>query len=112
MITPAGKECRHFFGDYFRGRNIERCRLLEANKLNWTPNLCNTCPVPEILQANACEHQTLVPSLEKPLFFMRPEVRLKAECSKCACMVDEPAIGCGQCVVLPGVWVVAPTKES
>ena len=112
MITPAGKECRHFFADYFRGRNIERCRLLEANKLHWTPNLCNHCPVPDILQANACEHQMLIPRLDRPIFFMQPEVRVNAECSKCACQVAEPAIGCGQCVVLPGEWLVAPNKES
>ena len=28
MRTPAGKECQYFYGDYYRGRNQEECRLL------------------------------------------------------------------------------------
>ncbi|MEX2162568.1 MAG: hypothetical protein WD751_11755 [Anaerolineales bacterium] len=110
MLTPAGKECRFFFGDYHRGRTVERCRFLEASNLHWTENLCFKCPVPDILQANACEHQELTPRLEKPLFFMKPEVQVKAHCDKCACDVAEPAIGCGLCVKLPAEWVVGPEK--
>jgi hypothetical protein len=108
MLTPAGKECKHFHGDYYRGRNIERCRLLEAHRLTWSPELCEKCPVPEILAANACEHQALLPSINKPLFFMKPEVHIRAECSQCQCTVEEPRIGCGQCHPLPGVFVVGP----
>jgi len=110
MLTPAGKECRYFFGDYHRGRSVERCRLLEGAKLYWTEDLCTKCPVPDILQANACENQTLTPRLERPLFFMKPEVRAKAHCTKCECDVEEPAIGCGLCVSLPGVFVVGPPE--
>jgi hypothetical protein len=106
MLTPAGKECRHFFGDYHRGRKVERCRLLEAANLDWRPDYCTRCPVPDILQANACEQQELTPRLEKPLFFMPTEVRVAAHCSKCACDVAEPAIGCGLCHPLPTVFVV------
>ena len=106
MITPAGKECRHFYGDYYRGRSVERCRLLEDHKLDWAPTMCEKCPVPEILQANACEHQQLIPRLEKPLFFLRPEVSVNAHCSLCECDVEEPRIGCGQCHPLPQVFVV------
>ncbi|MBX3048982.1 MAG: hypothetical protein KIT46_01615 [Anaerolineales bacterium] len=108
MQTPAGRECRHFFGDYFRGRHVERCRLLEAAGQTWEPRLCETCPVPDILQANACEHQQLSPKVNKPLFFLRPEVQVSAYCHKCECPVAEPAIGCGQCVSLPIEWVLGP----
>lgn len=108
MITPAGKECRHFYGDYFRGRHVEECRLLEAHNLKWTPDMCNKCPVPEILQANACEHQNLIPRLEKPLFFLKSQVQISAHCDKCACDVAAPEIGCGQCHPLPSVFVVGP----
>ena len=111
MLTPAGKECRHFYGDYHRGRNVERCRLLEAANLQWTPKLCFNCPVPKILLANACEHQTLSPRIDKPIFFMKPEVHVAAHCSKCECDVAEPAIGCGQCVALPGVFVLGPSES-
>ena len=108
MLTPAGKECRYFFGDYHRGRHVERCRLLESANLDWNASLCKKCPVPDILQANACEHQTLTPRLEKPLFFLGPEVQVAARCDKCACDVAEPAIGCGLCHPLPSVFVVKP----
>ncbi len=104
MITPAGKECAHFFGDYHRGRNIEACRLLESANLKWAQDLCEKCPVPGILMANACEFQTLSPRLEKPLFFMKAQVQIQADCSKCECRVDEPRIGCGQCHPLPEIF--------
>ena len=55
MKTPAGKECKYFYGDYFRGRNAEECSLLKASNQTWSADLCRTCPVPGILQANACE---------------------------------------------------------
>ncbi len=108
MLTPAGKECRHFYGDYFRGRNVERCRLLEAHNEVWKRELCFKCPVPEILQANSCEHQELFPRVEKPLFFLKAEVRINAYCDKCNCDVKEPRVGCGQCHPLPPVFVVGP----
>lgn len=108
MLTPAGKECRYFYGDYHRGRQTERCRLLEGASLEWSPELCFRCPVPDILRANACEHQTLEPRLDKPLFFMKPQVKVRATCSKCDCEVQEPRIGCGQCHPLPEVFVVDP----
>lgn len=104
MITPAGKECAFFFGDYHRGRSTESCRLLEGSNLDWSPNLCERCPVPQILQANACEYQELKPRLERPLFFLRKQVQVSAYCSKCQCNVDEPRIGCGQCHPLPEIF--------
>jgi hypothetical protein len=87
---------------------VERCRLLEAHNLDWDSKLCFKCPVPDVLQANACEHQELIPSLKKPLFFLRPQVETRAYCSKCECDVAEPRIGCGQCHPLPQVFVVGP----
>jgi hypothetical protein len=112
MITPAGKECIHFYGDYQRGRHVESCRLLEAHNLPWTPHLCEKCPVPEILQANSCEHQSLIPKVQKPLFFLRPEVQVSAYCSQCVCDVAEPRIGCGLCHPLPPVFVVGPDENN
>jgi hypothetical protein len=105
MITPAGKECPHFFGDYHRGKNIEACRLLESAGIDWEPSLCEKCPAPEILQANACEFQKLSPTLERPLFFMSPQIQIEAYCSKCECKVGEPQIGCGQCHPLPEIFI-------
>ena len=60
MRTPAGTECPYFYGDYFRGRNVEECRLLKAAGQRWTRDLCKTCPVPGIARANACEFLKLI----------------------------------------------------
>jgi hypothetical protein len=97
MRTPAGKECKYFYGDYFRGRHIEECRLVKDADLSWTPRLCETCPVPEILSANSCEHQQLIPELKRSIFFMRPEVKISAYCTKSNQKVNEPRVGCGEC---------------
>lgn len=97
MKTPAGKECRYFYGDYYRGRNHEECRLLKDNGLSWSPSMCQDCPVPEYLLANACEHLTYIPSIYKPLFFMKPKVKVKAYCTKIDEQVAEPQIGCREC---------------
>jgi hypothetical protein len=107
MKTPAGSECKYFFGDYFRGRNREECRLLESTSppLNWQPKHCFGCPVPEILRANSCEHMQLKPSLERPFPFFQQRVGVKAFCNKTKRNVTEPQIGCGDCHQLPEVFL-------
>jgi hypothetical protein len=97
MITPAGKECKYFYGDYFRGRHVEECRLLKDAGLHWEPHMCETCPVPDILLANSCEHIKLIPEIKRPLFFKKPQVKVSAYCTKTERRVEEPRIGCGEC---------------
>ena len=50
MRTPAGKECRFYYEDYNRGRNLHECRLIKSNpeSLPWQPKYCEHCPVPDI----------------------------------------------------------------
>ncbi len=107
MRTPAGKECKFFYGDYFRGRNVEECRLLQAPGQRWTADLCKTCPVPEVLQANACEFLQLHGSVSRPFsaLFQR-RVQITAFCEKVHRSVAEPHIGCGECHPLPPEFVV------
>jgi len=102
MKTPTGIECPHFYGDYFRGRNTEECRLLKAAGQQWTPDLCRTCLVPEISRANACEHLRLNPTIGRPLtaVFQR-RVQLNSFCEKSQKHVSEPQVGCGECHALP-----------
>ena len=97
MRTPAGKECKYFYGNYFRGRNIEECRLLEESNPPqvWKPNLCDTCPVPDILMANGCEHMVLEGKVHRPFFIGKQEVQIQASCEKNNQHVTEPHIGCG-----------------
>lgn len=106
MRTPAGKECRYFYGDYYRGREHEECRLLSAAQppINWEPDLCKTCPVPEILRANACQHMILEPHLERSFPFMKKRVRVETYCIKSLRYGFNPHIGCGECHPLPGVF--------
>jgi hypothetical protein len=107
MRTPAGIECKYFYGNYFRGRSLEECRLLQASGQTWSADLCRTCPVPAILQANACEflqlHGTVTRSFAS-LFQRR--VQVSAHCEKTDRSVAEPHIGCGECHPLPPVFEV------
>jgi hypothetical protein len=102
MRTPAGMECPYFYGDYFRGRNVEECRLLKAAGERWTRDLCKTCPVPGIARANSCEYLKLSATVARPVdaLFQR-RVRVSAYCEKTKRNVTEPHVGCGECHVLP-----------
>jgi hypothetical protein len=106
MRTPAGKECRYFYGDYYRGRQREECRLLNSQSppQRWSRDLCFTCPVPEILQANACEHLVLEGVVQRPFPFIRRTVSVSAFCKKTNQNVQEPHIGCGECHPLPPIF--------
>src|SRR6476659_3726063 len=83
MRTPAGNECPYFYGDYYRGRNVEECRLLKSAGERWTRDLCKTCPVPGIARANACEFLKLSPTVVRPIeaLFQR-RVKVSAYCAK------------------------------
>ena len=60
MKTTYGKECRFFYGDYYRGRNFEECRLLtDSDKHQWELIFCKNCPVPGILINNGCQYMVL-----------------------------------------------------
>jgi hypothetical protein len=102
MKTPAGRECPHFFGDYYRGRNVEECRLLKSNGQNWSRDLCATCPVPDIARANSCQHMQLKAVVSRSVFtFFQRRVLVSAFCEKTERNVSEPQIGCGECHKLP-----------
>lgn len=99
MRTPSGIECPFFYGDYYRGKNTEECRLIgnRPSPHNWTPDLCATCPVPAIKRANACENMQLTPKIVRKFPFLKRSVKITAFCSKSESVVAIPQIGCGQC---------------
>lgn len=103
MKTPAGKECAYFYGDYYRGRQREECRLLGSATppLTWKPYLCSQCPVPDILRDNACSHMILEPTLQRTLPFFKFQVSVRVFCVKSQKGDFDPHIGCGQCHPLP-----------
>lgn len=103
MRTPDGIECPYFFGDYYRGRNKEECRLLKdaPSSQKWDPSLCKTCPVPSITRANACPNLALSAEVKRFLGIFSRRVEVKAFCRLSNTSVAEPHIGCGQCHPLP-----------
>lgn len=107
MRTPAGSECKYFYGDYYRGRQQEECRLLTAPGAHWTRDLCRTCLIPSITRANACEFMVLRAEVTRPVAaaFQR-RVQVKAFCEKTRREVSEAHIGCGECHPLPSVFEV------
>jgi hypothetical protein len=77
----------------------------------WTPSLCETCPVPDILMANGCEHMVLEGKVHRPFFIGKPEVQISAYCQKNSQRVQEPHIGCGECHTLPPIFVGEPPRD-
>ena len=112
MQTPAGNECKFFYGDYYRGKNQEECRLLFPANLEWKPYLCEKCPIPEILRANSCEHMEFAPKLARPFPLMKPQVQVTAYCKKSETQVEEPKIGCGQCHPVLNLFIEAPNDPN
>lgn len=103
MRTPDGIDCPFFFGDYYRGRQREECRLLKAsgNHEGWKTDLCKSCPVPGITRANACPNMTLRAEISSLIFGIGKRVKVTAYCKQAGATVKEPHVGCGQCHPLP-----------
>ncbi len=99
MRTPFGFECPYFYGDYFRGKNREECRLIGPNNssVQWTVDLCKTCRVPGITRSNACPNMTLYGTIKKGFVKSKNRVIVTAYCSKSKSEVKIPEIGCELC---------------
>jgi len=106
MRTPTGKECRYFYGDYHRGRQVEECRLLQdsAPEQTWSSDLCRSCPVPGILMANACENMVLKAYIGRPFPFWSRKVVVRSYCTQSLRQDFDPHIGCGECHPLPPIF--------
>jgi hypothetical protein len=99
MKTPAGKECKFYYGDFHRGRNVQACRLIERNPDSppWRPGLCQTCPVPEILLANHSPTMKLDGKVVKKFFGLKQQVEVIGWCSECFSEIPNPMLGCPNC---------------
>lgn len=98
MATNKPVSCRYFYGDYHRGKNVEECRLLEANRDNpiaWKRKHCDTCPVPEILIASNSRTLQLEAEVRRRLLRERVEITF-AVCTKHMEELANPAY-CPQC---------------
>lgn len=99
MRTPAGKECKFYYADFNRGRNLQECRLIKANpdSLPWQPSTCTACPVPDILYANSSPNLELQLSIRPRLLGLGRKLHLEASCVKHRIPVADPYVGCPQC---------------
>ena len=97
---PSPVNCRYFYGDYFRGKNHEECRLIAANPENsrpWRRKLCNTCPVPELIITSNSRHLELEAKVQRK--FLRDQVEVSfAVCTKHVLELDDPGY-CPQCAI-------------
>lgn len=100
MRTPAGKECRHYYEDFHRGRNIQECRLVKENPespLNWRPVDCSTCPVPDILNANSSRYLELKLYIKPRMLGLGRRVEVEASCRRHKISIPDAFVGCPQC---------------
>lgn len=97
METPVS--CRYFYGDYFRGKNREECRLLAANPKNerpWRRKLCDTCPVPEIVIASNSRDLELEAEVKRKFLWNEQVEVTFAVCSKHMRELSDP-LYCPDC---------------
>lgn len=99
MHTPAGKECRYYYEDFHRGREMQECRLIKANpnSMAWVPADCSRCPVPEILNANASKNLEMTLAAVPKLLGFRREMKVEARCLKHDVDIEDAFVGCPQC---------------
>jgi hypothetical protein len=113
MITPAGTECPNYYQDFHRGRSTQECRLIEKTPDGgvYSAELCQRCPVPRIVLANACKHMILEARATRGFFGLGRRVNVSAYCTRSHQDVNEPEIGCGQCHLDLPTFELPPNQE-
>jgi hypothetical protein len=96
MRTPAGKECRHYFEDFHRGRNVQECRLIKYNpqSMRWQPGDCARCPVPDILYANASTRLRLEVTVKSRVLGLGRQLEVRAYCQEEPIPLESAYTGC------------------
>jgi hypothetical protein len=99
MRTPAGRDCKHYYEDFHRGRNIQECRLAKENldSKRWHPTDCAKCRVPDILNANASPDLALTLTIRSRLLGFVRVLDVTATCLRHRIPVPDPYIGCPEC---------------
>ncbi len=99
MKTPFGKECPYYYADYFRGKSTQECRLIQANPSSdpWKPALCQSCPVPDILQANGSANLVLRARVSRSMLGLLQKVEITAHCREHHVEIANPKKGCDLC---------------
>ncbi|MBK8049083.1 MAG: hypothetical protein IPK16_19405 [Anaerolineales bacterium] len=90
--------CRYFYGDYFRGKEKEECRLLAASPENtrpWKRGHCDSCPVPAIVIESNSRDLLLEAAVKRRFLSEHVEVTF-AVCSKHMQQLEDP-LYCPMC---------------
>lgn len=91
-------DCDYYYYDFHRGWEKESCRLLESSPdpgRPWHRSLCNTCPVPRLLEITNCEHLVLEGKATRKLFGVRVQISFSM-CSNSLEELDNPE-NCSAC---------------
>lgn len=114
MRTPAGKECRHYFADFHRGRHVQECRLIKYNpqSMRWRPGDCANCPVPDILNANASPLLRLEVTVKSRLLGLGRQVEVRAFCREEQIPLEDAYTGCVDSETNKGLEVFRQALEQ
>jgi hypothetical protein len=95
MRTPAGKDCKFYYQDFHRGRDLQECRLEKENPNSerWHPSDCEKCPVPDILWANADPDMQLKLTIKKGFLGFGRKVVIEATSRKDGQKIENPYVG-------------------
>lgn len=114
MRTPAGKECRYYYEDFHRGRNIQECRLVKENPESerWHPNDCERCPVPDILMANADPNMELKLTIKRGFLGLTRKMDVEARDTRTGEIIEDPYVGNIHAEDNPGLEIFRQALED
>lgn len=96
MTRKPRPNCRFYYEDYYRGREVQECRLPRSrDSLRWQRNVCDTCPVPDILRETDCAHLALEGTIRKRFPFGE-RMEVFAVCTRHMVHLQDPR-HCPQC---------------
>lgn len=95
MKTPAGQECKYYYQDFHRGRNVQECRLVKGNldSERWRTSDCEKCPVPNILLANADPDMVLSLTIKRGFLGFGRTLVVTAKSRTDGTIIDDPYVG-------------------
>lgn len=114
MRTPAGHECKFYYEDFNRGRDLQQCRIDRTpDSRQWIPSECAKCPVPHILMANSSPHMHLTLESKARILGFGHQMKVYAHCEKHDIRIADPYVGCPECNrERPGLELFAAALEN
>lgn len=91
-------DCPFYYSDYYRGREMEECRLIGRNPQSrpWRRALCDSCPVPNIMRHTDCTDLAIEAEIGRRLFVLDQVQVTYAVCLKHKTELPDP-LHCPAC---------------